>query len=114
MNSPPIFRTYFSGDWDVHWGLTDLDFDPWPYGYGSHWETPKMASGVLWFYLTRHQAATKTQTHIGAGGDKAQVAFNRRFRASRKLQGRIHGKRIKWFHLTTNSKKQRVLIGVFD
>ena len=25
------FRTYFSGDWDVHWGLTDLAFDPWPY-----------------------------------------------------------------------------------
>ena len=24
------FRTYFSGDWDVHWG-DDLDFDPWPY-----------------------------------------------------------------------------------
>ena len=23
------FRTYFSGDWDVHWG-DDLDFDPWP------------------------------------------------------------------------------------
>ena len=25
------FRTYFSGDWDVHWGY-DLDFDPWPFG----------------------------------------------------------------------------------
>ena len=25
------FRTYFSGDWDVHWGC-DLDFDPWPHG----------------------------------------------------------------------------------
>ena len=24
------FSTYFSGDWDVHWGY-DLDFDPWPY-----------------------------------------------------------------------------------
>ena len=23
------FRTYFSGDWDVHWGC-DLGFDPWP------------------------------------------------------------------------------------
>ena len=22
-------RTYFSGDWDIHWGY-DLDFDPWP------------------------------------------------------------------------------------
>ena len=22
---------YFSGDWDVHWGLTDLGFDPWPF-----------------------------------------------------------------------------------
>ena len=22
------FRTYFSGDWDVHWGY-DLDVDPW-------------------------------------------------------------------------------------
>ena len=26
------FRTYFSGGWDVHWGLPDLDFDPWPCG----------------------------------------------------------------------------------
>ena len=25
------FRTYFIGDWDVHWGY-DSDFDPWPYG----------------------------------------------------------------------------------
>ena len=25
----PHLRTYFSGDWDVHWGY-DLDFDPWP------------------------------------------------------------------------------------
>ena len=27
------FRTDFSGwiESDVHWGLTDLDFDPWPY-----------------------------------------------------------------------------------
>ena len=25
------FRTYFSGDWDVHWGY-NLDFDPWPLG----------------------------------------------------------------------------------
>ena len=24
------FRTYFSGDWDVHWGY-DLGFDPWPF-----------------------------------------------------------------------------------
>ena len=24
------FRTYFSEDWDVHWGY-DLDFDPWPH-----------------------------------------------------------------------------------
>ena len=23
------FRTYFSGDWAVHWGY-DLGFDPWP------------------------------------------------------------------------------------
>ena len=23
------FRTYFSGDWDVHWGLRA--FDPWPF-----------------------------------------------------------------------------------
>ena len=26
------FRTYFSGDWDVHRGY-DLDFDSWPYIY---------------------------------------------------------------------------------
>ena len=24
------FRTYFGGDWDVHFWY-DLDFDPWPY-----------------------------------------------------------------------------------
>ena len=24
------FRTYLSGEWDVHWEY-DLDFDPWPY-----------------------------------------------------------------------------------
>ena len=24
-----LFRTYLSGDWDVHW-RHDLDFDPWP------------------------------------------------------------------------------------
>ena len=24
------FQSYFSGDWDVHWGY-DLDFDPWPF-----------------------------------------------------------------------------------
>ena len=28
MNSKPIFRTYFSGDWDVHQGYSF--FDPWP------------------------------------------------------------------------------------
>ena len=27
------FRTYFSGDWDVHWGY-ELDFCPWPSGRG--------------------------------------------------------------------------------
>ena len=27
------FRTYFSGDWDVHWGY-DLDFDSWPLAFG--------------------------------------------------------------------------------
>ena len=26
------FRTYLSGDWDVHWGY-DSDFDPWPCGW---------------------------------------------------------------------------------
>ena len=26
------FSTYFSGDWDVHWGY-DLAFDPWPYPF---------------------------------------------------------------------------------
>ena len=26
------FRTYFSGDWNIHWGY-DLDFDPWPNGW---------------------------------------------------------------------------------
>ena len=28
-------RSYFSGwiESDVHWGLTDLAFDPWPYGW---------------------------------------------------------------------------------
>ena len=27
VGAPPIFRTYFSGEWDVHWGY--LAFDPW-------------------------------------------------------------------------------------
>ena len=27
------FSLYFSGDWDVHWGPTDLDFDPWPHHF---------------------------------------------------------------------------------
>ena len=26
------FSINFSGDRDVHWGLTDLDLDPWPFG----------------------------------------------------------------------------------
>ena len=29
LGAPPI-STFFSGDWDVHWGY-DLDFDPHPY-----------------------------------------------------------------------------------
>ena len=29
VGAPPVL-VYFSGDWDVHWGLADLDFDPWP------------------------------------------------------------------------------------
>ena len=32
------FRTYFSGDWNVHWGY-DLDFEPWPNEY----ESPRIA-----------------------------------------------------------------------
>ena len=28
VGAPPIL-SYFSGDWDVHWGY-DLAFDPWP------------------------------------------------------------------------------------
>ena len=27
------FRTYFSGDWDVHWGYDLATFDPWPSGH---------------------------------------------------------------------------------
>ena len=30
-------RTYFSGDGDVDWGLTDLAFDPWPFESPKHW-----------------------------------------------------------------------------
>ena len=26
------FRTYFGGDWDVHWGYGS--FNPWPFGFG--------------------------------------------------------------------------------
>ena len=32
------FRTYFSGDWDVHWGY-DLDFDPLPFQPETRWWT---------------------------------------------------------------------------
>ena len=28
VGAPPIL-VYFSGDWDVHWGVRD--FDPWPF-----------------------------------------------------------------------------------
>ena len=28
VGAPPNFRTYLSGDWDVHWGY-DWDVDPW-------------------------------------------------------------------------------------
>ena len=28
VRAPPVL-VYFSGDWDVHWGVRD--FDPWPY-----------------------------------------------------------------------------------
>ena len=44
------FRTYFSGDWDVHWGLTDLSFDPWPYVGG--------VAGLLWGGISRTAAYT--------------------------------------------------------
>ena len=37
------FRTYFSGDWDVHWGY-DMDIDPWP---KSHHETKPWLSPFL-------------------------------------------------------------------
>ena len=33
MNSPPILEPILVGiESDVHWGLTDLAFDPWPHG----------------------------------------------------------------------------------
>ena len=32
VGAPLHFRTYVSGDSDVHWGY-DLDFDPWPSWY---------------------------------------------------------------------------------
>ena len=31
------FRTYFSGDWNVYWGLTDLDLDPRPFVVSATW-----------------------------------------------------------------------------
>ena len=34
-------RTYFSGDWDVHWGTT-RDVDPWP---DSNWVSSIPAAG---------------------------------------------------------------------
>ena len=33
------FRTNFSGDWDVHWGLTDFDFD-------NHTHIPRVGKGT--------------------------------------------------------------------
>ena len=50
------FRTYFSGwiESDVHWGLTDLDFDPWPFGYGSKICT-NMAPWQMQPFLTHGQ-----------------------------------------------------------
>ena len=51
------FRTYFSGDWDVHWG-DDLDFDPWPHvdflwspsmglADRTHWDVSRLRRQVL-------------------------------------------------------------------
>ena len=41
--APTIFRLYFSGDWDAHWGY-DLAFDPWPFN-------------IIWHSLERNPPA---------------------------------------------------------
>ena len=42
------FGTYFSGEWDVHWGY-DSDFAPWPY----------LIAGWVW------QAGRQADRYIG-------------------------------------------------
>ena len=46
------FRTFFNGDWDVHWGY-DLDFDPWPFALAK-------ARGNVWFSFSKgpHEGAS--------------------------------------------------------
>ena len=40
------FRTYFSGDWHVHWGQPIWIFDPWPIVWASGATLSRAASGV--------------------------------------------------------------------
>ena len=43
------FRTYFSGWSGMFTGLTDLDFDPWPYRHGkAHREMEACGAFVRW------------------------------------------------------------------
>ena len=78
MNSPPILRTYFSGDWDVHWGY-DLGFDPWPYfcsspipivpfypflGEGSHTKIDYRKQGTLILTSLLEDLALRTSTAL--------------------------------------------------
>ena len=52
------FRTYFSGDWDVHWGC-DLAFDPWP-------EKPPTVPARLESLYTLHSVALEhVPRHVG-------------------------------------------------
>ena len=63
VGAPPIFRLYFSGDWDVHWGY-GLDFDPWPMANTPHKQRPRVAPGVsLLFHLPGFRFGPLCLTH---------------------------------------------------
>ena len=44
VGAPPTL-VCFSGDWNVHWGLTDLDFEPWPNRMGLIQGSPTIRRG---------------------------------------------------------------------
>ena len=73
VGAPPVL-VFFSRDWDVHWGLTDLGFDPWPYGtrktFTSHSLRPleiRWKASLAWsFWLRSEGLGYCGQGQVGA------------------------------------------------